>query len=223
MAIPILAACNATRRAVFHRGSFFVSRARLRSHLYASVIRYNLVPNATFPNQIQLREATDAVMHLIAGGVAPENIIIGGPLSHILHPLPSVEAAPVSSDTHFRGLLLLSAVCRTYIGREGSYAAPGAPTPERDVIPVEFSHQECPSRRHCVSGGFGSCQSSGSSLCEKLSGVSLSTVGERDFLRDGGERLYVRFLVEKDRIHGTPIFDFIAREKRLSELTPIDD
>ncbi len=62
-------------------------------------------------------------------------------------------------------------------------------------------------------------------------GQILVTAGEWDFLREKSERLYerylkpfhgnARFVLEKDGIHVTPIFDFIAKEKRLSDLTPL--
>ncbi len=113
---------------------------RYRSHRIA-----DLLPNAVFPSQ--LREATDGLKHLIAAGALPENIIIGGDsaggnlalqlLSHILYTLPSIEAAPVQSDAHFRGLLLIS----PFVGATEDAKTPFpllAPRHERDFIPAEY-------------------------------------------------------------------------------------
>lgn len=209
-----------------------------------AIVSYNLLPNAVFPSQ--LREATDGLKHLIAAGALPENIIIGGDsaggnlalqlLSHILYPLPSIETAPVRSDVHFRGLLLIS----PFVG-----ATEDAKTPfpllarrhERDFIPAEYHSGVCQDLLRDVPKddiGYVDVLEAPEEWFTPLGtsvGRILVTAGEWDFLREKSERLYerylkpfhgnARFVLEKDGIHVTPIFDFIAKEKRLSDLTPL--
>ncbi|KAG7447869.1 alpha/beta-hydrolase [Guyanagaster necrorhizus] len=209
-----------------------------------AVVSYNLLPNAVFPSQ--LREATDGLKRLISAGVLPENIIIGGDsaggnltlqlLSHILYPLHSIEPAPVRSDAHFRGLLLVS----PFVGAMQDAQMPLsllAPRHERDFIPAEYHSGVCQDLLRDVPPddiAYVDVLEGRKEWFKPLSqtvGRILVTVGEWDFLREKGERLYegylkpfhgdIRFVLEKDGIHVTPIFDFVAKEKRLNELTPL--
>ncbi|KAK0439238.1 Alpha/Beta hydrolase protein [Desarmillaria tabescens] len=209
-----------------------------------AIVSYNLLPNAVFPSQ--LREATDGLQHLIAAGVLPENIIIGGDsaggnlalqlLSHILYPLLSIEAPPVRSDAHFRGLLLVS----PFVGAMEDAQMPLpllAPRHERDFIPAEYHSSVCQDLLRDVPKddiAYVDVLEAPEEWFKPLSktvGRVLVTAGEWDFLREKGERFYERYLkpfhgdsrfvLEKGGIHVTPIFDFIAKEKRLSELTPL--
>lgn len=74
-----------------------------------------LTPSSPFPTQ--LRQASAAVKHLLAKGVSPSNLVIGGDsaggnlalqfLSHALHPFPGIPPPPTFSSP-LAGVLLIS-------------------------------------------------------------------------------------------------------------------
>ncbi|THH13466.1 hypothetical protein EW146_g6762 [Bondarzewia mesenterica] len=80
-----------------------------------AILEYTLSSHAPYPTQFE--QANAALNHLVRSGVSASNLIISGDsagahialcvVSHILHPHPAVDAAPVLSSP-FAGLLLIS-------------------------------------------------------------------------------------------------------------------
>ncbi|KAK3997874.1 Alpha/Beta hydrolase protein [Cladorrhinum sp. PSN332] len=118
----------------YHGGGYAVSMSPghfewcLRAYLQASlelpadsteevavaVLQYTLVPHGKYPTQ--LTQAADGLAHLLASGIKPENLIIGGDsaggnlatqlLSHLLHPHP--EAKKIALEGPLAGAFLVS-------------------------------------------------------------------------------------------------------------------
>ncbi|KAK0207151.1 Alpha/Beta hydrolase protein [Desarmillaria ectypa] len=208
-----------------------------------AIVAYNLLPNTIFPSQ--LREATDGFNHLIAAGVLPENIILGGDsaggnlalqlLSHILYPLRSVQTMP-KTVARLRGLLLVS----PFVGAKRTLEMPLSQLEalhRRDFLPAEFHREVCqtflkdvPEGDIAYADGLEAPEEWFKPSDETI-GRILITVGEWDFLEKNTRWFYeqclkpfhrdVRFVVEKDGEHDAPILDFILKEERLSVLTPL--
>lgn len=70
-----------------------------RADVAVACLQYGLAPNLQFPGQ--LRQAADALNHLLRSGIEPSHIILGGDscggnltfelLAHMLHPRPGLE------------------------------------------------------------------------------------------------------------------------------------
>ncbi|KAK4166923.1 Alpha/Beta hydrolase protein [Cladorrhinum sp. PSN259] len=118
----------------FHGGGYAVPMSPghfewcLRAYLQASlelpadsteevavaVLQYTLVPHGKYPTQ--LKQAADGLAHLLASGINPEDLVIGGDsaggnlavqvLSHLLHPHP--EAKKIDLDGPLAGAFLVS-------------------------------------------------------------------------------------------------------------------
>ncbi|KAK0221417.1 Alpha/Beta hydrolase protein [Armillaria fumosa] len=83
-------------------------------HANIALLTYNLIPDVKYPTP--LREAICAIHHLLKCGIKSENIILAGEsaggnlvlqiLSHMLHPLPSID--PLPPTLRFRGACLMS-------------------------------------------------------------------------------------------------------------------
>lgn len=83
-------------------------------HANITLLTYNLIPDVKFPTP--LREAVCAIHHLLKCGIKSENIILTGEsaggnlvlqiLSHMLHPLSSIDSLPPT--LRFRGACLMS-------------------------------------------------------------------------------------------------------------------
>ncbi|KAK4223203.1 Alpha/Beta hydrolase protein [Podospora fimiseda] len=79
-----------------------------------AVLQYTLVPHGQYPTQ--LKQAADGLTHLLASGVRPENLVIGGDsaggnlavqlLSHLLH--PHLEAKKITLQNPLAGAFLVS-------------------------------------------------------------------------------------------------------------------
>ncbi|KAK4463498.1 Alpha/Beta hydrolase protein [Cladorrhinum samala] len=77
-------------------------------------LQYTLVPDGRYPTQ--LKQAADGLAHLLASGIQPENLVLGGDsaganltaqvLSHLLHPHP--EARPLKLEAPLAGAFLVS-------------------------------------------------------------------------------------------------------------------
>ncbi|KAK0439249.1 Alpha/Beta hydrolase protein [Desarmillaria tabescens] len=208
-----------------------------------AIVAYNLLPKFVFPSQ--LREATDGFNHLIAAGVRPENIILGGDstggnlalqlLSHILYPLPSVQPT-LKTVAHLGGLILLSPLVGAKRTLEMSSSQLEA-LHERDFLPAEFHREVCrtflkdvPEGETAYADGL-EAPEEWFKPSDELVGRILIMAGEWDFLKESSRRFYenrlkplhrdVKFVVEKDGEHIAPILDFILKEEKLSVLTPL--
>ncbi|PBK63500.1 alpha/beta-hydrolase [Armillaria solidipes] len=210
-------------------------------NLGIAIVAYNLLPNAVFPSR--LREATDGFNHLIAAGVLPENIILGGDsaggnlalqlLSHILHPLPSIE---IAHATRLRGLLLVSPL----VGVKRTFEMPFPQLEalhKRDYLPAEFHREVCltflkdvPEGDIAYADGLAAPEEWFKPSDESV-GRILVTAGEWDFLEENTRLFYeqhlkplhrdVKLVVEKDGEHIAPILDFVLGEDVDSVLTPL--
>lgn len=79
-----------------------------------AILEYGLTPDNRYP--LQLRQARNALEHLLKSGIPPENVIIGGDsagghlalslLSHLMHPQPQCEL--LSLQTPLAGVFLIS-------------------------------------------------------------------------------------------------------------------
>ncbi|KAK0230117.1 Alpha/Beta hydrolase protein [Armillaria fumosa] len=206
-----------------------------------AVVAYTLLPNAVFPSQ--LREATDGLNHLIAAGVLPENIILGGDsaggnlvlqlLSHILRPMHSIE---VARATRLRGLLLIS----PFVGakRTSEMSLPQLEAMhKRDFLPAEFHREVCltflkdvPEGDIAYADGLAAPEEWFKPSDEAV-GRILVTAGEWDFLEENTRLFYeqrlkplhrdVKLVVEKEAEHISPILDFVLKEDVKSVLTPL--
>ncbi|KAK0230082.1 Alpha/Beta hydrolase protein [Armillaria fumosa] len=200
-----------------------------------AIIAYNLLPNAVFPNQ--LCSATDGVNHLIAADVLLENIIVDGDsaggslilqlLSHVLHPLPSIEKANAKPETRLRGMLLVS----PFVGAKGTLKKPIS------QLAAEFHCYVCRTFLKDVpesSIAYADPLEAPEEWFEPFSETTrriFVTAGEWDFLVEDDRRFYekylkpfhrdVMFVVEKEGEHVAPILDFVMKEERLSILTPL--
>ncbi|KAK0491659.1 Alpha/Beta hydrolase protein [Armillaria novae-zelandiae] len=206
-----------------------------------AIVAYNLLPNAVFPSR--LREATDGFNHLRAAGVLPENIILGGDsaggnlalqlLSHILHPMPSIE---VVRATRLRGLLLLS----PFVGAQRTSEMPLSQLEalhKRDFLPAEFHSEVCltflkdvPKDGIAYADGLAAPEEWFKPSDEAV-GRILVTTGEWDFLEENTRLFYerhlkplhrdVKLVVEKDGEHVSPLLDFVLKGDVKSTLTPL--
>lgn len=83
-------------------------------HVAVALLEYGLTPAHTYPTQ--LRQARDALQHLLQMNINPANIVIGGDsaganlalglLSHIMHPHPAIE--PIDMAQPLGGAFLIS-------------------------------------------------------------------------------------------------------------------
>ncbi|SJL02696.1 uncharacterized protein ARMOST_06030 [Armillaria ostoyae] len=206
-----------------------------------AIVAYNLLPDAVFPSR--LREATDGFNHLIAAGVLPENIILGGDsaggnlalqlLSHILHPLPSIE---IAHATRLRGLLLVSPLVGVKRTLEMPFPQLEA-LHKRDYLPAKFHREVCltflkdvPEGDIAYADGLAAPEEWFKPSDESV-GRILVTAGEWDFLEENIRLFYeqrlkplhrdVKLVVEKDGEHIAPILDFVLGEDVDSVLTPL--
>lgn len=206
-----------------------------RYHIITSALA--LVPTATFPTQ--LKQAVLALQRLISMGVDPQNIQITGDsaganlvlqlFSHILHPFPGVPRVELSAP--LRGAYLMSpwmsftvqtasaitngvsdAIGDGVIASWGSHVLAGIPESQRPYLEAVKAPD---------------------TWFEKIGTVVdriLITGGDAERLRDDiitfntqicrhhGD---VQFILQKYGVHNDPQFDFMTKEKKLGELTPL--
>ncbi|KAK2460374.1 hypothetical protein APHAL10511_007539 [Amanita phalloides] len=200
-----------------------------------AVLRYTLVPDATFPTQ--LKQVVLALQYLLDIGVSPQNILLGGDsaggnlilqlLSHFLHPLDDVPIVKLPAP--LRGACLIS----PWVQMDGTHKFPSFKN-EHDIV------------KGTVGAYWGEVVLEG--IAEKYTpyvqalkapdswfqGIDdvvdrlLITTGDIDCLRDmiidfkpkiEGYHPDVRFIMQKDGVHNGPFFDFVTGIPDLSRTT----
>ncbi|KAF8154250.1 Alpha/Beta hydrolase protein [Crassisporium funariophilum] len=205
-----------------------------------AVLEYTLVPDAYFP--IPLRQAIAAVKHIMAMGTLPENIQIAGDSAganltlqlflHMLHPIPGVPALPPA--TKFRGAYLMSpwvtliprSNAQSYADNRNLDILTGEKLEELGTLALQGVKDEAAlpylDTYFAPAGWYDGF--------EKVVDRVLITTGGAECLRDDiavfAEKFcsinkQAKFVMDKVGVHNDPMYDFLAGETRLSELTPM--
>lgn len=214
-------------------------------HVGIVVMSYNLIPPGKFPSQ--LREAKSGLEHLFKFGVQPENILLAGDsaggnlilqiLSHMLHPLASVEHINFPpSEVHsrrFRGAFLSSPWVSPSgdIGmgpaRNDNTDLIGAKTyrlwgaiPLKDVPEADLAFMEPSKAPKTWFSGI-----------EKLVEHILITSGEAECIAESHVKFHeehlkdqhpdVKFVVQKDGVHDSVLFELAAEKRPVQELAGV--
>ncbi|KAF9467699.1 Alpha/Beta hydrolase protein [Collybia nuda] len=202
-----------------------------------AVLNYTLVPSAAFPTQ--LRQAVRALDYLISTGVRPENIQITGDsaganlalqfMSHLLHPLNGIPKIRLSSP--IRGAYLMSpwvslsgeggslvsendndvvgTKCLAAWGRQVLAGIPDSQRPYIEAIKASkpwFSNLKTVVDRVLITAGDAEC------LRDEI-----VIVADRICRDHEGAQL----VMHKRGVHDDPYFDFLTREAKVGEITPI--
>lgn len=172
-----------------------------------AVLQYTMCPAAQYP--VQLQQASAALAHLLAHGIDPGQIVVGGDsaganltaqlLGHLLHPHPGVE--PVDLATPLRAAFAVSPWVSTSINtpsfRENKHIDMLSPELIADLCRTAFAgttHGAEEEQGH----GWAMPVDADESWFDGLGGVTRAlyvTVGRHEILRDQG-------LVFGDRIRG---------------------
>jgi len=200
-----------------------------------AILRYSLVPTATFPTQ-QLHQAVLAVQHLVSKGVQPQKIQITGEsaganlalqlFSHMLHPVADVPR--LTLDAPFRGAHLISPWV-SFTGQTGSMLT----NDDSDAIGIRgltywgwLVLDGVPEEYRPYLEAYRAPEAWFEQLSTIIDRV-LITVGDAECLRDEivvvADRICKQhprgqFVLQKHGVHNDPYFDFFTKEKK-GELT----
>ncbi|KAF5376725.1 hypothetical protein D9615_007807 [Tricholomella constricta] len=235
----------------FHGGAYFLPMADYVADFWkyvmddlkgreqesgVAILQYSLLP-ATFPTQ--LKQAVLAVQHLLSTGIQLQDIQIAGDsaggnlalmlFSHILHPVPDVPRLTLSAP--FRGVYLMSPWV-SLTGETGSMITNDG----HDVIGIDSlkywgrvvlqgltdAQRRYLEALHAPDDWFKELKT----VVERV----LVTAGDAECLRDEivsfAENICkhhdgARFVLQKYGVHNDPFSDFLTREKKKGELTPL--
>jgi len=210
-----------------------------------AILDYTLVPKANFP--VPLLQTVTAIKHLFSRGVQPSNLILTGDsaggnltmqvLLHIIHPLASLPTV-FESPSKFAGAYLMSPWL-TLLPRDNGSQNSYQENAMWDIVSprklAEFGTGVLSGIKDDNHLPYIDSHFAPATWYDNMGTATdriLITAGRYECLRDDiikfGKHLEkaagdldVKLVVDKYGVHDDPIFDFMAGEKKVGELTRI--